>query len=1113
MQNKGFLRIALLALLVILVQGTWVLADTTGRIEGKVTDQNGNGIVGARVTASSPGQTSSATTVTNGFYDITSLSPDTFAVTASKDGYDTSTVYGVTVTQNQTTATDIKMRQTVKTIGHITTTATATVVSKTVTGDLYAVNAKAISSYQGGAGGAETLYSQNSVAGSLPGVVRYAVGAGPGYGGQGQLSMRGGAPDQVGYELEGVPLNRGFDFYNGTTFNTNGLASLQVYTGGAPADAGRAMSGYVNEVISRGRYPGGADFTAVVGSPLFGHTIQADVYGGTPDSRFTYYVSTLASNIYANFGDRSNLANTSFTIPANDPGCTLFNAGPAIVNGQTLNCAQANILSTPVSLSSYGSNPFAAQRDTATNLNWSFPHNGLNDNLQAVYVVGTGLDAPYGMYGNVGADPAQATTNACCNSGGQTNQAVTGNQILWPIGFFYQGQVGQPYNPALVTPLTWPSSGGSYNSKTGLGGVIPPTFQDSQSQQYSIELVGYTHALTQGSFLKVTGYKLYSYWTLDQPINQIIGATFYQLHDNATGVKMDYENQINQQNLIKIAGDWSRDLTLRYNYGNYIVGGVGCASGGVRVPCSAGTPVTAVPGPFSTWSTVTPLDWSGVISDQIRPSDKFLFDVGARWDYFGFQLMPMIMNGSQGLAVQGEMQQGQCLDGYAYSASDPKNMGPNGTDNCNSYLINGFNDLPGYPEALAGNKAVLPGAGSWQDATGTLAYTVISPRFGFTFNADPRDVIRVSAGRYVQPPNSAFEQYRRNPAWGPGTTLGLLNSNYLGLGFGVVHNILPEDSTNYDISWEHEFSGGLSAKITPYYRNTRNQILSIPFNPASPSFVTGDNFGNARIKGFEFFMVKNVTAASGIGGTLAVTFTDSTIHFNRVNGSSFVDLMNGTPYSNCSQGLPATGGPPTTGICGYNNSHPGANYALLDPNGYYHPSFVMSPNSTGPSYAVPWVINLGLDARTNGFDILPTFNFQSGNPYGEPLNWAGNPDPYTKTFDSIGGLKGPSWWTVNLAVSRDIGHNLKASILGTNLISGVHNQGYAWEMPTGQQNISYGDNGFYQNFPAGAGSTDASGAPLNPNPATAYYGTNYYGYAPAGALPVRDYVFSLSAKI
>ena len=1136
MQTKGLLRIALLALVVLLVQGTWVLAGTTGSVEGKVTDQNGNGIAGAKVTAASPAQHQTSTTGTSGFYAILNLSPDTYAVTASKDGYDTATVYGITVNADQSTAADVKLRQTVKTLGHVTTTATASVVSKTVTGDLYAVNAAAISKAQGASGGAETLYSQNGIVGTLPGVNRYAIGSGPGYGGQGQLSIRGGAPDQVGYELDGIPLNRGFDFYNGTSFNTNGLASLEVYTGGAPADAGRAMSGYINEIIQRGKYPGGADFTAVMGAPLFNHSAQADVYGATPDNRFSYYVSTLATNNYVNFGDRSNLANTSFTVPAGDAGCGAFNstAGPvATAGGSQLNCGISYILNQPASQGAYASTPFNAGRDTAANLHYTLEHNGLNDDLQALYVVGTTVATPYGPYGVYGADPSQATLQYTGTSLSPTNQ------IQWPTGGFYKGAVGTPYNPSLLTPLTWPTSGGSVqgcvggaNPATGLpfcGGTMPSNFEDSESTQYSIEKLAYTHSLNQNSFLRIYGYQMYSAWTLDQPINGFVGFSFYQLHDNATGLGFNYQNQLNQQNLLKLIGDYSRDITLRYNYAPEAVGPPACVSGA----CVPGSPVTHIGIPFSTWNTVTPLDWDGVIQDTFKPSDKMQFDVGLRYDIFGFQLMPQRLTGNDGLAYLSEEVDGICLDGFNYSASDPKIIGPTGTQNCNQLLT----------AAAAANPKVAPGAFAWQNPPTFASFQEFSPRLGGTFNVDPRDVIRFSVGRYVQPPNSAFEQYTRNLLWGPGAGTTLLNSFMLGLGFNAYHDILPEDSTNYDLSLEHEFNGGLSAKVTPFYRNTRNQILSIPFNPQSPSFVTGDNFGNAQIKGAEFTLQRPVASASGIGGTINATFTNTKIRFNVPRGgtTSFIDVLNGTSAGNCATPIllaSGTTGLPNSGICGYNNYYH-TSYAMLDPKGLYSPSFVMAPTSTGPSYDVAWTINFTPEIKEAGFDLLVPFAYSSGSPYGDALQFpdahcnvpgpstaAGNysgciplpagitakyggngPDPYTNAFDGPGSLKGPSWWTLGVAVSHDIGHNLKASVLGTNLVTGVHNQGYAWEQPTQQNNVSYGDNSFYSAAPLGAFTS------FGPNPATGYYGNNYYPYSSAGILPYRDWVFSLSMHV
>jgi hypothetical protein len=1126
MQTRGLLRTALLALVVLCVQGTWALAGTTGSIQGKVTDANGNPLNAVRVTATSPSQSQGSTTGANGFYAILNLSPDTYSVTSVKDGYDTATVYGITVQADQTSRADVKLQQAIKTIGHITTTATASVVSRTVTGDLYAVNSRAISNLQGSQGGAETLYSQNAVIGSMPGVMRQ-VGSGGGYAGQGSISMRGGSFDQVGFELEGIPLNRGFDFYNSTSGLTNGLSSLEVYTGGAPADAGRAMSGYVNEVINRGKYPGGGDITGIVGSPVFNHSLQADIYGGTPDNHFTYYVSTLALNSDYNFGNRSNLAGTAINVPAGDPGCNAWNSH--IVFGSTipgltpgggfLNCSVANVLQQPQSLAAYADIPYTAQRDTVTNLHWSIAHNGLNDDVQALYVVGSTNSAPYAPEGTYNSDPTVSTFTS--NTG---YNPATG-QLLWPTGSFYKGMAGQPYNPALLTPLTWPTSGGS------LGGPIPATFQDSQNTQYSITKLSYTRSLTPTSFLNLYEYNLFSGWSLDQPINGWVGFTFYQLHDNATGVTLNYQNQLNSQNLLKIGADYTRDLTLRYNYQpafNFWGTHPGCSSGGAPVTCAPGTTVSYVGSPFGYWSSTTPLNWDGSIGDQFRPNDKMLFDVSARWDEFRFVLMPgMQLSGTNGLAYQAEEQNGQCLHGYNYSPSDPAIIGPNGNQNCFQILSASGGVDPGTGAPL-NPLTDAPGKGAWSDPPTSIAYQQISPRFGFTYTFDPQNIVRISAGRYVQPPDSAFEEYREAPFWGPGDTVQLLNRFYNGLGFYVVHNVQPEGSTNYDLSLEHDFTGGVSMKISPFYRDTQNQILNLPVNPASPSFVTGYNFGNAHISGAEFLLTRAVSGANGIGGSLAATWTSSTLKFWKgPSGSSYIDTVNSQ-------------------IAAY-NSYYGTHYATLDPNAYYDPSYDQAP-PVSPSYNVAFVLNLSLDAREAGFDIIPTFNYQSGQPYGDPQLFTdshcavpgppstpGNapgctplpagvlapqggigPDPYTNQFDAPGAFKGPSWWALNLGISHDIGHNLKASILGTNLLWGVHNQGYPWEQPASQGIISYADNPFYGISPLGLGAFAATSA----HPANAYYGDNYYPYVGAsaalaggGAIPYRTYIFSVSAKL
>jgi hypothetical protein len=1090
---------------------TSVMAGTTGGISGKISDQLGSPVAGAKVTMTSPSQTSSAISDSKGFFSVLALTPDTYTITASKDGFDTAQLSGITVQADQTASASIAMRPTVKVLTTVTTTAVASVVNKSVTADLYAVNAQAIDKYQGAAGGAETLYSQNGVVGSLPGVVR-AVGTGGGYEGNGSLSVRGGSNDQIGFELEGIPLNRGFDSANATSFVTNGLGSLEVYTGGAPADSGRSMAGFINEVMHRGTYPGGGDATFVNGFPTFNHTFTGDMYGGTPDRRFTYYLSILGSNADYNLSNRSNLDNYTLNIPQNDPGCLAFNTEIA---GNTdtsidippifLNCANGHKLNIPISQHMFQSlaNPSAAERDTVINLHQSIAHGGLSDDLQALWVGGT-TGNPF-PYSGTQIDPALYAEG----TGGSTDSA--GN-FLWPTGTPYTGALNQPYNPNSFSALTWPSSGNSQ-------GPIPKDYLDSEATDYGISKLSYTRAFTPSSFLRLYAYALYSAWNFDQATNGFVGDSYYQLHDHATGYTANYQNQISSQHLLRLDVDYSKDLTLRYNYapnfaqdGFWVQCGTTLADPNGTVSASDTPLGTCDPvmnpnvlqkgSPFAYWNALPLVSTDAALADSWHPSDKWLFDIGGRVDRFHIPLTAVQVTGANGVAELSQNQAGFCLHGYAYAPGEI----------CNAYLTQEVSD------GVLGASA-LPGAGKWTNVSGSLNYNEFSPRFGATYTASPANVFRFSVGRYVEPPATAYIEYIGAPFFGATDTVSVFNNFYDGLGFTAVHNVKPQDSTNFDLSFEHEFAGGWSGKVTPYARVTRGQILNLPVVPTNPSFVTGYNFGSARIHGAEFLISKQRITPNGWAAIVSATYTDSKIHFDRtLGGQSFIDVINSS-------------------IGAYNLQY-GTHYATLDPNGYYSPSLTQSPGATSPSYDVRWVANLNLDYRVNGWDFAPTFNYQSGNPYGDPLSFpdvhcqqagtlsapgciplpapvagqpspaplANGPDPYTNKFDPPGSLTGPSWITMNMAVSHDVGRNIKASFLVTNIFTYVHNHGYPWEFPASAQVLAYGDNSFYT-FPLGM-SADTGLATI-----PGYYGDNYHAYAPASLNSAPEFVFSLSTRL
>ena len=77
------------------------------------------------------------------------------------------------------------------------------------------------------------------------------------------ISIRGGDYDQIGYELDGIPVNRAFDNYPSGSISSLGQQELQVYTGATPANSeAEGLSGYINQVIRTGTAPASRNLDA-----------------------------------------------------------------------------------------------------------------------------------------------------------------------------------------------------------------------------------------------------------------------------------------------------------------------------------------------------------------------------------------------------------------------------------------------------------------------------------------------------------------------------------------------------------------------------------------------------------------------------------------------------------------------------------------------------------------------------------------------------------------------------------------------------------------------------------------------------------------------------------
>src|SRR4029077_2605015 len=119
------------------------IAGTTGTLSVKVVDAANNAVTGARVSTTSVSQTAVGLTDARGFFGFVNLSPDTYTVVASKQGYNSTSLSGVTVVADQNISLDIVLQASVKLLGKVVTSSTANVVNKSITGDLYSVNAQA----------------------------------------------------------------------------------------------------------------------------------------------------------------------------------------------------------------------------------------------------------------------------------------------------------------------------------------------------------------------------------------------------------------------------------------------------------------------------------------------------------------------------------------------------------------------------------------------------------------------------------------------------------------------------------------------------------------------------------------------------------------------------------------------------------------------------------------------------------------------------------------------------------------------------------------------------------------------------------------------------------
>ncbi|MEI7812601.1 MAG: TonB-dependent receptor [Ignavibacteria bacterium] len=228
MQKKIIYFFLLLCLIPVLL-----MAGTKGRIKGKITDmQSGEPLIGANVIVE--GTSSGSTSDVNGEFVIQNLEAGSYQLHASFIGYQTISVTNVRVSSDLTVEQNFRLPAEGISVATVTIIAPKPLVNKdntnairvTTSEDIKALPIRSVAGIYSLTAGVTTL--------------------------NGNVYMRGGRYDEVGYYLEGISVKNPYSGQNGVTVSPDAVEEIQVQAGGYTAEFGGANSGLVRQQLKSG---------------------------------------------------------------------------------------------------------------------------------------------------------------------------------------------------------------------------------------------------------------------------------------------------------------------------------------------------------------------------------------------------------------------------------------------------------------------------------------------------------------------------------------------------------------------------------------------------------------------------------------------------------------------------------------------------------------------------------------------------------------------------------------------------------------------------------------------------------------------------------------------
>lgn len=237
-------------LLLLFLVPAFALAQTTGKISGKVLDtRSGQPLPGANVIVE--GTSSGAVADINGDFFIINIAPGTYTLRAQMMGFETVRMQQVQVSVNRTTDAKIRMKETILEGEVVVVQAEKVAMKKDQTSSVRNVSSQQI----------EALPVENMGA-----VISMQAGVVNGH-------FRGGRSNEVTYLVDGMQVTEAFGGSGRTVeLETEAIQDLEVITGTFNAEYGRAMSGIVNAVTKSGAQRFSGSLSADLGNYYTPHT-------------------------------------------------------------------------------------------------------------------------------------------------------------------------------------------------------------------------------------------------------------------------------------------------------------------------------------------------------------------------------------------------------------------------------------------------------------------------------------------------------------------------------------------------------------------------------------------------------------------------------------------------------------------------------------------------------------------------------------------------------------------------------------------------------------------------------------------------------------------------